>query len=102
MTEELQPVLETCDSCGKNAELIEVSHHQAGNKAVWHYCQDCKMAHDKEVAITNALKELAKTHSVAVNRSDVLNMLKEGKSVEEIKKFLDTTKQPELEAEVVG
>lgn len=99
--EEVQLTEGVCDSCGKTAELIETPHQQEGNETVHHYCADCKALHDKEIAVNSNLKELAKTHPQDANSSAVAALFHEGHSVEDVKKYLDTHKEPELEAEVV-
>ncbi len=89
-----------CDSCGVVGLINEVPHHQAGNDKVWHYCDSCKAAHDKEAATLKNLKELQKTHPEHVNKPEIAGMFNSGKTLDEVKKYLDTTKQPSLEAEV--
>jgi hypothetical protein len=94
-------VASACESCNaKDVELFDVPHHQEGNNKIWKYCSRCKDLHLKELTVNKNLKELLNTHPDGANTPAIAAMFHEGKSVDEVKKFLDTNKQPELEAEV--
>lgn len=89
-----------CESCNQERPLNDVPHHQDGNDKVWKYCDACTEVHEKEVKTLAALKELRNTHPEAVNDPKVAGYFNAGKTLDEVKKILDTTKQPSLEAEV--
>lgn len=83
-----------CDSCSALATLKEIEI--AGKE--WKYCPSCIEAYEKEVKVNDKLIELGKTHSYAINRPDIVQMFRDGASVEKVKKFLSMTETPELEA----
>lgn len=81
-----------CDSCSENHLLTQVGKFK--------YCKRCLNAHEKEKGVNEKLRKLLSTHSYAANRTDVVSMFHQGATLEEVKKYLDTNKDSELEAEV--
>jgi hypothetical protein len=94
--------ISTCDSCGKATATTDVDHHQEGNDVKWKYCDMCKRAHDTEAYVNTNLRQLMLTHPADADKPEMAGMFRNGQSLDDVVRFIDTNKQPALEAEVVA